>query len=226
MYFLTYPESFYLAERSTLPCIFWLTRKDSTSRKDQFCHALSDLSGKFSPRGKINIAMYFLTYPGSFCLAESSISPCIFWPRRKVSTSRKDQHCHAYSDLSGKFSHRGKINIAMYFLTYPERTRFKAVKEGKLHHTKCPRCQSVDSWEHCMKCYGLFIQEGKGKSKWLQSIEEGMRIITTDTPANYQASEIPHVMRLQMWPKVQSVANEDGRNERMGNGTEKHEVQG
>ena len=77
-------------------------------------------------------------------------------------------------------------------------TRFKAVKDGKLHHTKCPRCQEVDSWEHCAKCYGLQIQEGQGKEAWLQSIEKGMKIITTDTPAIYQATEILYESRLQV----------------------------
>ena len=76
-------------------------------------------------------------------------------------------------------------------------TRFKAVKDGKLHHTKCPRCQEVDSWEHCMKCYGLQIHEGQGKEAWLQSIEKGMKLITTDTPAIYQPTEILHESRLQ-----------------------------
>ena len=43
-------------------------------------------------------------------------------------------------------------------------TRFKAVKAGKSHHTNCPRCQVVDSWEHCMQCYEVKIQEGQGKA--------------------------------------------------------------
>ena len=72
-------------------------------------------------------------------------------------------------------------------------TRFKAVKEGKLRHTICPRCGSIDSWEHCMTCYEVNQVDFKGHDIWLQSIEQMMSEITTDAPARYTASDLLHV---------------------------------
>ena len=37
-------------------------------------------------------------------------------------------------------------------------TRFKAVKEGELRHTLCLKCQFIDSWEHCVTCYGVELK--------------------------------------------------------------------
>ena len=69
-------------------------------------------------------------------------------------------------------------------------TRFKAVKEGKLRHTICPRCKEVDSWEHCITCYGVSPVGTQEHRLWLQPIEKMMYEITTDTPAQYIASEL------------------------------------
>ena len=71
-------------------------------------------------------------------------------------------------------------------------TRFKAVKEGKLRHTICPRCEEIDSWEHCMTCYGMEPADTKEHKIWLHSVERMMSELTTDTPARYKASELLH----------------------------------
>ena len=77
-------------------------------------------------------------------------------------------------------------------------TRFKAVKEGKLRHTECPRCKEIDSWEHCMQCYGVEPGNRHEQNRWLQHIEEMMENITTDTPAAYAASDILHENRREV----------------------------
>ena len=74
-------------------------------------------------------------------------------------------------------------------------TRFKAVKDGKLRHTICPRCKEIDSWEHCMQCYGVDPGNGQEHNSWLRHIEGMMQNITTDTPAAYVASEMLHENR-------------------------------
>ena len=71
-------------------------------------------------------------------------------------------------------------------------TRFKEVKEGKLRHTLCPRCKEIDSWDHCITCYGVNPVGTQEHSAWLQAIEKMMTEITTDTPAKHMASDLIH----------------------------------
>ena len=76
-------------------------------------------------------------------------------------------------------------------------TRFKTVKNSELHHTICPNCAEVDTWKHCLQCYGIDpISEHRTKD-WLPNIEQAMRKITTDNPAKYQPAEILHANRHQ-----------------------------
>ena len=62
-------------------------------------------------------------------------------------------------------------------------TRFKAVMEGKLRHTMCPKCQAIDSWEHCMACYKVEVDTMKEGKQWLLHVEKVMKEIAIDTPA-------------------------------------------
>ena len=71
-------------------------------------------------------------------------------------------------------------------------TRFKTVKDGKLHHAICPRCEDIDSWEHCMKCYNIEPIKKLGQKNWLKNIDEVMNKLTTDTPAKYKPAERLH----------------------------------
>ena len=72
-------------------------------------------------------------------------------------------------------------------------TRFKAMDQGGLYSTMCPKCRKeIDSWEHHQKCYELEIPantEGAKKEVWLKVIKNYLRIITTEQPAKYRPSK-------------------------------------
>ena len=84
----------------------------------------------------------------------------------------------------------GNRKLQTTFTNLVGATRFKAVKEGKLRHALRPRCQAIDSWEHCKQCYGVELgrlMKGKEGNRIKENI---MKEITTDTPAIYKASDV------------------------------------
>ena len=69
-------------------------------------------------------------------------------------------------------------------------TRFKALKEGELRHTKCPKCGGIDSWSHCVECYELQPKPMQDDKQWLGKIKRLLITIKTESPAMYQASDL------------------------------------
>ena len=84
----------------------------------------------------------------------------------------------------------GNRKLQTTFTNLVGNTRIKAVKEGKLRRTICPRCQAVDSWEHCLTCYEVAMDGMVGGKQWLDNIKGVMKEIATDAPATYKASEV------------------------------------
>ena len=74
-------------------------------------------------------------------------------------------------------------------------TRFKTVKKGVLHHTLCPKCGAVDSWEHCIWCYNLKVDTQVEENAWLSRVKNIAEAIVTDNPSMYTAADIEHAGR-------------------------------
>ena len=69
-------------------------------------------------------------------------------------------------------------------------TRFKALKEGELRRTKCPKCGGIDSWSRCVECYELQPKPMQEAKQWLGKIKRLLITIKTESPAMYQASDL------------------------------------
>ena len=75
-------------------------------------------------------------------------------------------------------------------------TRFKAIKEGELRHTCCPKCGGIDSWMHCVQCYRIEISPVTNEQTRLSAVKKLVQLIATDSPASYQAGALRDVAEL------------------------------
>ena len=62
-------------------------------------------------------------------------------------------------------------------------TRFKIAKGDGLMHTKCPRCGSIDSWQHCVECYQLRLTTANVEQQWLANVRMVLKAVATESPA-------------------------------------------
>ena len=83
--------------------------------------------------------------------------------------------------------------------------------EGKLRHTMCPKCQAIDSWEHCMVCYQVEVGATKEGKQWLLQIEKVAKEIATNTPASYRAPDKEHTgsCNMTVTSEEQKVGNKE-----------------
>ena len=86
-----------------------------------------------------------------------------------------------------------KLQVTFSNLTGATRFKTKGAN-NKLYVTICPKCnKELDHWEHHKICYKINVPTKyatRTKIDWLSLIKEYMRMITTETPAKYQASTI------------------------------------
>ena len=80
-------------------------------------------------------------------------------------------------------------------------TRFKAVKEGELMHTKCPKCGQIDSWAHCVECYSLVVKPMANEKQWLCNIARLLRTIATESPAMHPAAD----KKIDIQPQIENT---------------------
>ena len=89
-------------------------------------------------------------------------------------------------------------------------TRFKAVKEGDLRRTRCPKYGKVDTRMRCVQCYRIETPPVAGERAWLVASEKLIQVVATGSPALYQAANKKFGETRTIWGEVGALNEEVG----------------